>query len=397
MMHFFYTLGTICCATTVAFSQYASAMVIDAPQRRPKAAITHSPSILPTPVITTAPTHDKKKQRFRIRRTHTSDLNAISTMLAMESVGMVQSSSSSQDISSMNWNYNMKYLRAKAQLEKQLTHRLAAVEEGRSTVQRMKEEQLRIHNGESHNDNDVDDNICHLWSTNNKLRTKIQTAVQNSNEDNPWTSHNFDTTPTIDMLNHIMISVIEVSSGNIVGFCEVACLLSPNNVNTMRQQMTDNENDNDDGIQRRILQVSDTSLDIPSSTCEETYDSYCDILLQEADDEDFSQSFTNHYSPAIVNLVTSSTHRRMGIASRIISFAKRYTSTQWKTSYRVNTDNNRDNNENIISLGLYVHPENESALRLYTKNGFEVVHPSLVISGIEDEEDVLLYLSHRGR
>ena len=210
-MHFFYTLGIICCATTVAFSQYASAMVIDAPQRRPTAIITsHSPS--------------KKKQQFRIRRTHPSDLNAISTMLAMESVGIVQSSSSSQDImsSSLNWNYNMKYLRAKSQLEKQLTHRLVAVEEGRRTVQRMKQEKQMMLLDDDDDDDDIENNedeLCYLWSTNNKLRTTIQKAVLNSNEENAWTLHNFDTTPTIDMLNHIMISVEEVSSGNIVGFC----------------------------------------------------------------------------------------------------------------------------------------------------------------------------------
>ena len=371
-------------------------MVIDAPQRRPTAIITsHSPSILP-------PTHDKKKeQQFRIRRTHPSDLNAISTMLAMESVGIVQSSSSSQDImsSSLNWNYNMKYLRAKSQLEKQLTHRLAAVEEGRRTVQRMKQEKQMMLLDDDDDDDDIENNedeLCYLWSTNNKLRTTIQKAVLNSNEENAWTLHNFDTTPTIDMLNHIMISVEEVSSGNIVGFCEVACLPCPNNVNTMQQKMTEKKND-DDSIQQQRIQVSDSSLDIPSSSCEETYDSYCDILQQEADDEDFlQQSFTNHHSPAIVNLVTSSTHRRMGIASRIISFAKRYTSTQWKTSYCCgNTDNKNDNGDSI-SLGLYVHPENESALRLYTKNGFEVVLPSSMISEVQDEKDALLYLSHRG-
>ena len=359
-------------------------MVIDAPQR---------PSILPTPAITTTtPTHDKKKkQQFTIRRTHPSDLNAISTMLAMESVGIVQKSSSSQDnvSSSLNWNYNMKYLRAKSQLEEQLTHRLAAVEEGRCTVHRM-----MLHDDiDKNNDNN---DLCYLWSTSNKLRTKIQTAVLNSNEENAWTTHNFDTTPTIDMLNHIMISVEEVSSGNIVGFCEVACLPCPNNDKTMQQQMTEKGND-DDGDDSRI-KVSDSSLDIPSSNCEETSDSYCDILQQEADeDEDFLQSFTNHYSPAIVNLVTSSTHRRMGIASRIISFAKRYTATQWKTTSCVKTYNNNNiDDNNGISLGLYVHPENEHALRLYTKNGFAVV-PTSVSKAQDKEDEGLLYLSHRGQ
>ena len=260
------------------------------------------------------------------------------------------------------------------------------MEEGRRTVQRIKQDD----DIEKNNDNDE---LCYLWSTNNKLRTRIQTAVLNSNEENAWTTHNFDTTPTIDMLNHIMISVEEVSSGNIVGFCEVACLPFPNNVNTMQQQMIENENDNDDSIQQQRIQVSDSSLDIPSSSCEETCDSYCDILQQEAYDEDFlQQSFTNHHSPAIVNLVTSSTHRRMGIASHIISFAKRYTSTQWKSSY---CSGNTDDNCDSISLGLYVHPENESALRLYAKEGFEVV--SLSISEVQDEEDAFLYLTHRGK
>ena len=143
----------------------------------------------------------------------------------------------------------------------------------------------------------------------------------------------------------------------------------------------------DNDIQQQRIQVSNNSLDIPSSSssCEETPDSYYDILHDEITQQyDFDQQQQQVCAqPAIVNLVTSSLHRRKGIASRIISFAKKYTSTQWQSS--------TCNTNNEISLGLYVHPKNEAALRLYQKKGF-----ILIPTQSENEKgNGLLYLSHR--
>jgi len=173
------------------------------------------------------------------------------------------------------------------------------------------------------------------------------------------------------MMNHVMMTAVSLS-GEVVGFCEVAYLPSPPPIGYR----------NDYDIQQQRIQVSNDSLDIPSSSCcEETSDSYCDILQDDTQQYDFDQQ-QQCAQPAIVNLVTSSLHRRKGIASRIISFAKKYTSTQWQSS--------TCNTNNEISLGLYVHQKNEAALRLYQKKGF-----ILIPTQSENEEGNLLYLSHR--
>jgi len=112
-------------------------------------------------------THDRQ---FRIRRTQFADISAVSSMLASESIGVSQEST--------NWNDNINRLRAQSIIEKQLTYRLSAVEEGRNTAHRMK-----VH--------DNSDEICHLWSNTN-LRDKIQTASFLSQEESCWTTHNFE-------------------------------------------------------------------------------------------------------------------------------------------------------------------------------------------------------------
>ena len=328
-------------------------MVIEAPTRR--STTTYSPM----PDITTTRRSTRRHDRqFKIRRTQPSDIDAVSSMLASESIGVSQQST--------NWNDNINRLRAQSIIDKQLRYRLAAVEEGRNTAHRLKVL------------DDNSDEICHLWSNTN-LRDKIQTASFLSQEESCWTSHNFELTPTCDMMNHVMMTAVS-SSGEVVGFCEVAYLPSP----SIGYCNDDDNDDNDIQQQQQRIQVSNNSLDIPtSSSCEETSDSYCDILQHDITEQyDFDQQ--QCAQPAIVNLVTSSSHRRKGIGSHIISFAEKYVSTQWKSSCNIN---------NEVSLGLYVHPENKSALRLYEKKGFVLVSPRLEPEKREGND--LLYLSQR--
>jgi ribosomal protein S18 acetylase RimI-like enzyme len=63
----------------------------------------------------------------------------------------------------------------------------------------------------------------------------------------------------------------------------------------------------------------------------------------------------NSFSPAITNLATSREHRRKGIATRLLSSAQRFARQQWCTE----------------QLGLYVEKDNDAALSLYLKMGFE--------------------------
>jgi ribosomal protein S18 acetylase RimI-like enzyme len=273
-----------------------SAYIIDTPQ------INQSNEINPTRPVRTHPL-------FRIRHTRATDLDVISTMLATEAVPFTHTH---------NWNHDMKRLRAKSEFTRQLTHRLAALDEGRLAASRLKQNKQYT----SLSDDDNDDEICslsdpdydtcyQLWQISN-FRSKVQTAVKHSQENNAWKVHNFELTPSAELFNHVMLSVVHTLSGDIVGFCELAWLSCP---------------------QPNLIEVTT------------------------------QQS----YAPAIVNLVTSSNHRRKGIASRLLKFASKYTTTQWK---RTQYDNDS------TRLGLYVQLENESALRLYRKEGFTQISNS---------------------
>jgi ribosomal protein S18 acetylase RimI-like enzyme len=273
-----------------------SAYIIDTPQ------INQSNEINPTRPVRTQPL-------FRIRHTRATDLDVISTMLATEAVPFTHTH---------NWNHDMKRLRAKSEFTRQLTHRLAALDEGRLAASRLKQNKQYT----SLSDDDNDDEICslsdpdydtcyQLWQISN-FRSKVQTAVKHSQENNAWKVHNFELTPSAELFNHVMLSVVHTLSGDIVGFCELAWLSCP---------------------QPNLIEVTT------------------------------QQS----YAPAIVNLVTSSNHRRKGIASRLLKFASKYTTTQWK---RTQYDNDS------TRLGLYVQLENESALRLYRKEGFTQISNS---------------------
>mmetsp|Transcript_7875 Transcript_7875/g.16739 ORF Transcript_7875/g.16739 Transcript_7875/m.16739 type:complete len:326 (-) Transcript_7875:60-1037(-) len=259
-----------------------------------------------------------KKTRFRIRRTQSKDLDAISSMLALESVSPQRNEDRTI---SRNWNVGVLRLRAKSIFEMQLQHRLRAVEEGRRIIS-------NIYNNmsinESYGEEEClllsDEETCSiLWSDDN-FRAKVKSAVFNSQEVSVWHSHNFDLTPNNPaFLNHAMMSVVDLCNGDVVGFCEIAWLPS-----------------------------------------------LCNCEHGEHVGEDIS---VPRYAPAIANLVTSPSHRRMGIATRVIKFVSKFTSSsKWWFD---------------APLGLYVHNDNESAMRLYVRNGFEVVG---------NDDDGMLYM-----
>ena len=221
-------------------------------------------------------------------------------MLAMESVP------SKGD--TLNWNDGIRRLRAKPVFQKQLNHRLAAVEEGRKVATESKELCLLS-----------DDDTCGLLWDNHNFRSKLTRAISHSQEMNAWASHDFHLTPSSDMFNHVMMSVEEVSSGEVAGFCEVAWLPSPSCVADDIGVGFQTNND-----QEQIISDGDDSLDFAQTPCEESPGSYCDIFPTQSNHYDVPSI---RYAPAIVNLVTSPSHRRMGIASRVLKFASKYTRT----------------------------------------------------------------------
>ena len=265
----------------------ASAIVIDAGQRQQPQQTSTSTALRPRRTRH-APT--TRQSRFRTRRTLASDIDSISTMLAGET----------QETS---W---MDRLRAKTSFQRQLTHRLAAVEESRHTMQRIRREQ---------HDEWSDYDGCNLLWSQEAVRRKIEQAVSSSRERSAWLKHGFDMTPPPELLNHCLITVEDTLSNEVVAFAEVAWLPSPSSSQTAVAEM-------------------------------------------HGQDEVFSST--------IVNLVTSKNHRRLGIASRMLRFLSKFVSSQWSSG----------------DLGLYVEPNNEQAISLYSSRGF-------VLSG---SEDGLLYM-----
>ena len=280
--------------------------------------------------------------QFRIRHTRVADLDVISTMLAIEAVP-------SRD--TWNWNDDMERLRAKSKFRQQLGHRLAAIEEGREMANRL----CDIQDLESETD------TCQrIWKHDN-FRSKIKTAVAYSQEENAWICHNFDQPPSSCMLNHAMMSVEDTSMGGLVGFCEVAWLPSP----TSLPCRTD---------------CNIVPVPINKDEAQKNHDSENLLKIQPVISSHGQlplPQLNRSCAPAIVNLVISSSHRRMGIASRLLNFVSKYTQIQW----------NRPGGNSSISLSLYVHPSNEAALKLYDMKGFTVL--------CSESENGLLYLTKR--
>jgi len=244
---------------------------------------------------------------------------------------MLAMASTSRNQQLNNWNGGIEFLRTKSSLEKQLRHRLLAVEEGRTTILRFKNASNDLGDFSTTQDNEecpIHDfkTKCRLLWANDNFRSKLKSAVMIASERNAWQTHNFDLTPRDPALfNHLMMTVIQTcNSGkdDVVGYCEVAWLPRPN---------------------------SDLS----------------------GDDLDCA--------PSIVNLITSPLYRRRGIASKLIDVASRYARTQWEKRDPDSTTRCTARK----SLGLYVHPDNASALYLYRKKGFKVE---------EESEDGLLYM-----
>ena len=261
-----------------------------------------------------SPNSNGKLKRFRLRRTSRSDLDAICNMLTAESVDS---------------NNFMQRLRAKSSFNEQLSHRLKAIDVGRKTYSNIK--QLN----DNYNMND-------LLSVNGEFKTIIMKAVRNASECNAWEECELEpTTNDSSLLHHVMVTMEDPSSGDVVGFCEIGYLEQMHRTSDER------------------MNVSDDSLVIPPMPEVE------DALNFTCDDEPM-------YAPAILNLVVSPSHRRLGLASRLVNFAQKYTRTQLSQ------------NDSNVKLGLYVHPDNHSAVSLYKRKGFEAVAKS---------EEGLLYMT----
>lgn len=261
---------------------------------------------LPTPVKV-SPKRSTTRGKVRLRTTQAADLSHVAQMLS--TAATVVSGSNT-------WKTRMDQLWAKVDIEALLRGRLQAMEQGQKSLQRLSK------NTSIDNDIDNDTQILlideqrarleALWA-NDRFRHCLRKASRETGEANVWQQHNFALVPTrAEWLQHLQITAFDESQkfkdrAVVVGFVEVAMLSNP-----------------------------------------------CVKVNGIGDDTDSSCPFA--YSPAITNLAVSETHRRQGIATRLIQTAHRFARLQWKTA----------------EVGLYVEISNTAAIALYESNGYAV-------------------------
>ena len=303
-------LTSACCALSLlSLCKDADAIVIS----DSRSSQTISPS---SSIARERSSSNNAMKRFRLRRTSNSDLDAICTMLAYESVGS---------------NHFMHRLRAKSSFYEQLHHRLHAIDEGRRTLRSLQHDVVDSKEEEEEDDdecmifdNSNNNHMRNLLSVNDEFKAIIQKAVSFASEPNAWEECNLDLTTT---LHHVMVTIEEPISKSIVGFCEIGYVKAEGG----------------------RVSVSDSSLDVPTPLP--------DINNEEMILKKSCKNTRINYAPTILNLVVSPSYRRLGLASRLVNFAQKYTRAKLRRQ----------------DLGLYVHPENHSAVNLYTSKGFEVV------------------------
>ncbi len=137
-----------------------------------------------------------------------------------------------------------------------------------------------------------------LWS-HHDFRRKVEKAATLAKEPHVLRSSDFCIPPDDPKaLHHAMITAEDVTTGTIVGFCEIAMLAHPSS---------------------------------------------------SQDEVEFIAS-----APTIVNLASSTRHRRRGIASSLLKSAKELVQRQWSSN----------------EIALYVDSANKGAISLYSKHGF---------------------------
>lgn len=267
------------------------------------------------------PNRTPKMSKVRIMKSRREDLEDISGLLSHASY--ISNNSSAEN--SSNWRMKMERLRLKSDLQMQLKPRLDAVTMGSQMVTHI-----------SHSDTDFeqqfeDDWGKILWSCDN-FRSKVEKAAKLSTERTSWKNYDFNLKfPDLDLLQHCMISVQDKFTSEIIGFCEIAMIATPD------QYQKSNRNDD------------------------------CELRLCERQIK---------YIPTLVNLVISPKHRRKGLASRLVQAAARYVKSKWRYS---------SFDEGVPSMGLYVDEDNVAALALYKREGFVTV-------GRSNESNKLLFM-----
>lgn len=274
---------------------------------------------------------------LRIRSSQEAELDEISTLLATATMkGKTDTSKNTKSTKSnnvFNWNSAaLQMLMAKSKFRTQLLHRLRAIKEGKKTFHRI-ESDLQQQQQQDSSSSLLHKDDCEGTATNKSMwlhdtfRSHLERAVKTSVErPTLWDDHNFALCPEEpSYLKHAMITVEDVTTQTVVGFCEVAMLPVPD--------LMDHHHHH---------HATTTTTTASSSLCR----------------KDKHHTAT----PMIVNLVISPSHRRQGIASQLLRCIKTYVRRTW----------NQTRDKDVTELGLYVDMSNTVALSLYSKEGFEV-------------------------
>lgn len=210
-----------------------------------------------------------------------------------------------------NFQKKIEQLRIKSALQSNLDLRVRAMAEGKRFFDQ------RIGNNENSFARELEDpnHLRYLWS-NDSFRIKVQQAAEQSNEPHPWEYHNFAMIPeNPHWLRHAALAAENIDSGELIGFCEIAMLLCPTGKQT-----------EDDGL--KLDYADDYEEDCCSLDC----------------------------SPTIANLVVSPSWRGCGVAFSLLKSAERLIQRGWKCG----------------ELCLYVEKNNQRAIRLYLRAGFQM-------------------------
>ena len=239
---------------------------------------------------------------IRIRKTVESDVPAIAEMLASEVVA-------GRSGGGLNFKNRMDQLFAKADIESLLRGRLFAMREGAIAWERI----CQVYADETE-----ENRLKVFWATSERFRDLVEKASKDTGEENLWQTHNFVLTPPDrNWFNHLQLTAEDVTTGKVVGFCEVAMLSNP-------------VEDDDDtcSITTAYVESDDTGNDPDCGG--------------------------KQFSPGITNVATASTYRRLGIATRLLRHTERFVQMYWKAE----------------RMGLYVEKANAAAMALYSKQGY---------------------------
>ena len=245
-----------------------------------------------------------------VRKTTKDDIAQISALLATASAG--------NEANTLNWNTKMQLLRDQNTYKKQLSQRLDVLEAGKKAARKAHDALENYEEDEecSISEDDYTDHRIRLIWNDDAFRQKLERAVNaiDITERHAWHGHNFAVPPNPSLLQHVMLTAVDANTNDVAGFCEVAMLPLPD--------------------------------DASGYSC-------C--------------------TPMIANLVTSPDYRRRGIATNLLTSARRYVRCCWGSC-------------DEMPLGLYVERDNTAAQTLYGRQGF-------VEEGICSHKPTRLYMS----